>query len=196
MHGVLTGLRTTATLALVSMALLAAPATAAASDPPDGATPAFEISVGFNGPQYRTAEFPGLTLSAAINLTETPTRGLAAIGEIDASYLRLGRMAGARIYRRTGPLYATRRSLAYFGQFLLGGVTGGESGVVSSQGGFAVQPGVGIDYGRGARAFHLQFDYRAVPGGFIDDARMPDEHAATLSGARVFLGLTWRFFPR
>lgn len=159
----------------------------------EGATPTAELSVGFNGPQYWTAQFPGLTLSVAVNGPRKLNHGMALVGELDVSYVRLGRMAGLRIYGRSGPLFTERRTWTYFGQILVGTVTGGESGVIRSKGGFGLQPGLGIDYGAGTRAFHIQVDYRIVPGGFIEDTGVPGQHVASLSGPRCFLGLTWRF---
>jgi hypothetical protein len=78
----------------------------------------------------------------------------------------------------------------------VGEATGGVSGVLTSQGGLALTPSVGLDFGDGPYAFHLQAGYRSVRGSTVHDARVPDGPVDDLSGARVVLGMTWRFRAR
>jgi hypothetical protein len=161
-----------------------------------GATPLAELSLGLNPLQLPQAEFPGGTASLAVNPTKMPRVGMGLVLDADSSYLRTARMAGARLYGRTQPLYRTPRTVTAFVQVLAGSVTGGDSGVVHSHGGLAVQPGVGLDYGSGPCAVRIGIDYRHVAGGFVDDDRIAGRHVATLSGPRLMIGLTFRMLPR
>jgi len=160
----------------------------------EGATPRVELTIGVSGPELPQAQFPGVTASLAVNRARKFNQGSALVAQIDLiSYLRRGLMAGPRVYRRSAPLFGQRRTLTYFGQILLGAVVGEESGVVRSNGGFGIQPGVGADWGRGARAIRVQFDYRIVPGGIVEDSRLLVPQIARLSGPRFVVGGTWRF---
>jgi hypothetical protein len=168
-----------------------------ASVPPrHGATPAVEMAVGFNLAQLPEAEFPGLAGSLVLNRSWTSQYGVALVAEGDSSYLMPSVAAGARIFGRSGPLFTENRALTYFGQVLVGAVAGQVQGVLQSQGGLMVQPGVGFDYGAGYGGFHMQVDYRVVPDGVIDDARQPGKHIDRLSGPRLVLGMMWRFRAR
>jgi len=164
--------------------------------PRQGSTPLIEVTAGFNLAQQRQAEFPGLAASVALNHALTARHGITLIAEGDASYLMPSVAGGVRLFGRTGPLFTERRALTWFGGVLLGVVRSAREGVLASHGGFAIQPGVGFDYGAGPGAFHLQLDYRRVAGGFVDDDRIAGQHVADLSGPRLVLGMTWRFLPR
>lgn len=160
----------------------------------DGATPRVELTIGLSGPELPQAQLPGVTASLALNRARNSAQGAALVTQIDLiSYLRRGVMAGPRLYGRSASLFGQRRALTYFGQVLLGAVVGEASGVIRSNGGFGIQPGVGADWGRGARAIRVQFDYRIVPGGIVEDSRLLAPQIASLSGPRVVLGGTWRF---
>ena len=161
-----------------------------------GTTPLAELTFGANFPQLQHAQFPGLIASLALNGLRRPRYGAALVGELDASYLRFGSMLGPRIYARSGPLFANRWTLTYFGQFLVGKVAGEESGVLRSGGGFATQPGVGIDWGRNAYALRVEFDYRNVPGSFVEDSRNSPPRIGDLSGERIAVGYTMRLGTR
>jgi hypothetical protein len=87
-------------------------------------------------------------------------------------------------------------TLTVFGQLLAGEVLGGESGVMRSTGGFATQPGVGVDIGAGGFAIRAQFDARHVRDSVVEDSRLAVPQFATLSGRRLTVGLTWRFMAR
>jgi hypothetical protein len=174
---------------LVLTCLLSAPSVTFAQR----TSPIAELTGGVNFLQLPAAEFPGLVGSLAVIHALKSNRGIALVGEVDASYLRTGWMTGPRIYLRTGPLFEERTTLTYFGQVLAGAVVGGVSGVIRSTGGIGIQPGAGVTYGAGTHALHLELDYRVVPAGFVDDDRVPGQHVARLTGPRFLLGLTWRF---
>ena len=168
-----------------------------ASVPPRiGATPTVEMAAGLSMPQLPQAQFPGFTGSVAVVRPSTSTRGLALVADVDASYLMLTRVAGPRVYGRSGPLFSERRTVSYFAQLLLGAVTGSVEGVLRSEGGFVVEPSVGLDYGAGSRAFRLQVGYRNVANGVVYDSRVPGQPVDRLSGPRVIAGMTWRLRSR
>ena len=48
----------------------------------------------------------------------------------------LSRVAGPRVYGRSGPLFTEHRAVSYFAQLLVGAVTGSVQGVLRSEGGF------------------------------------------------------------
>ena len=168
------------------------PVVQANAPPRNGATAVVEATVGFTGPAPY-ADFPTLVASLAVNLGRKPRYGAALVGDFDASYLRLGLMAGPRIYGRSGPLSGGPMTLTYFGQFLAGTVIGGVSGVIRTSGGFGMLPGAGLDFGLSQVAARAQIDYRIVPGGYMDDERIPGRHVSGLSGLRVVVGSTVRF---
>jgi hypothetical protein len=161
-----------------------------------GATPTVEVAAGFNLAQLPQAQFPGLTGSIAIIVPKAPTWGAALVADVESSYLIHSRTAGARVYHRSGPLFSERRTVSYFGQLLAGTATGSEEGVLRSEGGLIVEPSVGLDYGAGARAFHLRVGYRNVRNGTVYDSRVPGGPTDRLSGERITVGMTWRFRSR
>jgi len=168
-----------------------------ASIPPrPGATPRLEAAVAFVAPQLPQAEAPGLAGSIAFVLPRTSTWGLGIVGDAEAAYLMGTATAGVRIYRRTTPLYAEHRVLSYFGQILVGHATGSVSGVLHSEGGTVLEPDLGLDYGSGRYAFHLQAGYRQVANGVVYDSRVPGGPTDQLSGLRVVIGMTWRMLSR
>lgn len=164
-----------------------------AAFPHEGATPQVEMTIGFSGiSEY--AQFPLMTASLAINRARNFNQGAALVTELDviAAFTR-GLMAGPRVYGRSAPLFGEVRTLTYFGQVLVGAVLAEESGVIRSNGGFGIQPGVGADWGRGAGAFRVQLSYRIVPGGVIEDSRLAAPQIATLSELRFLVGYTKRY---
>lgn len=182
---------------VVALVVLVVPSAGCASvRPHKGATPTVEVGVGFNMSQLPQAEFPGFTGSVAVIRPSTSTRGMALVADVDASYLMSSTVAGLRAYGRSGPLFGERKTMTYFAHLLVGAVHGSMQGVLRSEGGFAVQPGVGLDYGAGSRAFRVQVDYRRVASGVVYDSRVPGRPVDRLSGPRVVLGMTWRLRPR
>lgn len=178
------------------IALVALSAGCASVRPRAGATPTVEVAAGFSMPQLPQAEFPGLTGSVAVILPKTSTWGAALVADVDASYLRLSLAAGPRVYVRSGPLFNGHRTVTGFAQLLVGAVRGGVSGVLRSEGGFVVEPSVGLDYGAGSRAFRLQVGYLNVANGVVYDSRVPGQPTDRLSGKRVVLGMIWRLRSR
>lgn len=175
-----------------------APAIQARVFPRMGANPAVEmtISTSVNEPEFPGGQFPEMTVSFAVNRAWRPNLGAALVADIDViSDFRRAMMAGPRIYRRSGPLFAGQRTVTYFGQVLAGTVQSEESGVVRSNGGFGIQPGAGIEVGGGNLALHVQIAHRIVPGGFVEDDRLPGQKTV-LSGPRYVGGLTWRLLSR
>jgi hypothetical protein len=183
------------TLALL-IALVTASAGCATMPTRAGGTPTVELAAGFNLEQLPQAEFPGATASIAVIVPRAPRWGAALVADVDGSYLISSTTAGARVYGRSGPLFSGRRTVSYFGQLLLGNATGSVEGVLRSEGGFVVEPGVGLDYGAGARAFHVQVGYRRVRNGVVYDSRVPGDPPDRLSGKRITVGMTWRLRPR
>ena len=157
--------------------------------------PHVEFSFSANGPQHPYAEFPGLAFSAAQLFPKSPAWGWAALGEVDLSYVRKGWTAGARVYSRSQGLQEGRFGLAPYAQLLVGATAGGREGIINSDGGSTLQPGVGISIGGGHRAFVLQYDYRVVRGGVIRDDHMPG-FTRSMSGKRISIGAVWRFDQR
>jgi hypothetical protein len=157
-----------------------------------GTTPAFEYTVGFSAPVSRHAQFPGAAMALAINAGWTQTLGASLVGEMHAAIFRAALMGGARVYARSAPLYSGRRVTTFFGQVLAGKLRPEVSGVVRSNGGFAVQPGAGIDYGSGFFSGRLEVDYTIVPDGYVDDDRVVGRHVEELTGWRVVVGTTLR----
>ena len=184
-------MRNRQTLAFL-IALVTASTGCATMPPRVGATPTVEVAAGFTMPQLPQAEFPGATASIAVIVPRAPKWGAALIADVEGSYLINSKTAGARVYGRSGPLFSGRRTVSYFGQLLLGKATGSVEGVLRSEGGFVVEPGVGLDYGAGARAFHFQVGYRRVRDGVVYDSRVPGDPTDRLSGKRITLGMTWR----
>jgi hypothetical protein len=181
----------------VMLVALAALSAGCASMPPRaGATPRIELTGGVTFPQLDQAEFPGFTGSIAGVIPATSKWGVALVADAEASYLLQSTVAGARLYGRTRPLFSGKRSVSYFGQLLLGSANGGVEGVLSSEGGFVLEPSVGLDYGAGARTFHLQVGYRHVEDGVVYDSRVPGAPIDQLSAPRIVLGMTWRLWPR
>lgn len=181
-------------VALIALVVLSA---GCASVPPRiGATPTVEIGVGFATPSLPSAQFPGFTGSIAGIIPKTPTWGAGMVADVEASYLIQSTMAGPRAYGRSGPLFSQHRTVSYFAQLLMGKATGSVQGVLRSEGGFAVEPSVGLDYGAGPRAFRLQVGYRNVASGVVYDSRVPGQPVDRLSGPRVVLGMTWRLRSR
>lgn len=160
-----------------------------------GTTPAAEIALGVNFPQFDAAQFPGLLASGAVTVTRRPRLGAAIVGEADASLFRSAVMGGARVYFRSRPLYERSPTFTWYGQLLVGRLRAERSGVQYSNGGSAVQPGVGVDFGAGAHAIRLEFDDRRVPNGVVHDERVTTGPIATLSGHRVALAWVYRFTP-
>lgn len=173
----------------VVIALLALPGLARAQSTPakDTPNPSVEVAFGFNGPQYWTAEFPGITLAGAANVQLGQRAGVGLVGELDGSYARVGKTIGGRIYARTA---ATDWRLTGFAQILVGYATGGDEGIIHSVGGSVVQPGVGIMFGTRRRSIQIQWDHRRVNGGYIHDGqnRRPDE---PMSGRRTTISFVW-----
>lgn len=164
--------------------------------PPAATTPRIEITGGVNMVQLPSAQFPGFMASAAVILPKTPTWGVGIAGDVESSYLVQTAMAGVRVYGRNRPLFGDGRTVTGFAQLLVGQATGGVQGVLSSEGGLAITPSVGVDYGAGPRAFHLQAGYRHVGNGVVHDARTPEAAPGKLSRTRVVVGMTWRFRAR
>jgi hypothetical protein len=181
--------------ARLTLVILVVLATACATVPARGTTPLLEATAGVNLQQLPQAEFPGLTASVVVNRASTSRVGVAIVGDGELSYLQFGVTAGPRVYGRTGPLFGEHRVVSAFGQLLVGGVAGATEGVMRSQGGVAVQPGIGFDYGAGAGGFHMQFDYRKIRDGFVEDSRVAGART-DLSGPRLIFGMVWRFLPR
>lgn len=184
-------------LIVVTLIALVAVSAGCASAPPRlGATPAVEVAAGFTAPQLPTAEFPGFTGSVAVILPKTSTWGVGLVADSEAAYFIQSTTAGLRAYGRNGPLFGKRRTVSYFAQLLLGKATGSIEGALRSEGGLVIEPGVGLDYGAGSRAFRLQVGYRNVANGIVYDSRVPGPPTDRLSGLRVVLGMTWRIRSR
>ena len=132
----------------------------------------------------------------AVMLPRTSTWGAGLVADVEGSYLLQTNTAGLRVYRRTGLLFNQHRTVTYFAQILAGQATGSASGVLRSEGGRVIEPGVGLDYGSGRRTFHLQVGYRRVVEGVVYDSRLPGEPVDRLSKTRVVVGMTLRFLPR
>jgi hypothetical protein len=182
--------------ALSLFAVTAATQACATVRPPAGSSPRIEVTGGLNMVQLPSAQFPGATFAGVLNFPRTPEWGIGIAGDVETSYLVETAMAGARVYRRTSPLYGGQRAVTGFAQLLVGEATGGVQGVMTSEGGLAVTPSVGLEYGSGVRAFHLQAGYRNVRNSAVHDSRIPDGPIDDLSGVRVVLGMTWRLRAR
>lgn len=171
-------------------------APAAEVKPQEPSNPLMEAAIGFNGPQYWTAEFPGIALSVAGNLVRRRLWGAAAVVESDASYVRLSRGIGARAFVRSSGLESGKFGATAFAQWLVGTVDGGRSGIIVSNGGRLSQPGVGFTIGTSNRSFLVQIDKQRVAGGIIHDEMRGD--TASLNRTRVTIGFVQRFlnWPR
>jgi len=167
---------------------------AAPPSPYAGRTPAIELTAGFTSPTSQYAQFPGGTAALAVNRAWTPRLGAALVADADAAILRTAVLGGGRIWVRSGPLFSGKPVVTYFVQLLAGTVRGGESGIVSSIGGRAIQPGAGIDFGARAVAARLQMDYSSVPGSRVMDPRVTGD-VDDLTIVRVLVGVTLRSMP-
>lgn len=154
-----------------------------------------ELGVSANGPQHPYADMPGVALSASENRPMSSAWGVAAVQELDSSYVRKGLVAGARVYSRSAAVQEGRFGVTAFAQVLGGISIGGQSGIIHSTGGATVQPGVGLVLGGGQRAFLVQFDYRFVRGVAITDDHMPG-FTRSMSGKRISFGWVWRLDRR
>lgn len=184
-------------LRVASLALLIAASQACATARrPVGATPRIEATGGVNMSQLPSAQFPGFMASVAVILPKTPTWGVGMVADVEGSYLVQTAMAGVRVYRRNQPLFGDRKVVTGFAQLLVGQANGGVQGILRSEGGLAITPSVGLDYGAGPRAFHLQVGYRNVSNGAVYDPRVSEEAVGELSRLRLVAGMTWRFRAR
>lgn len=187
---------TKAMAALSLLAITAATQACATVRPAAGATPRVEVTGGLNMVQLPSAQFPGATFSGVLNFAKSPEWGVGLAGDVESSYLVETATAGVRVYRRSASLYGDRRVVSGFAQVLAGEATGSVQGVLTSKGGLAVIPSIGLDYGSGAQAFHVQAGYRHVKNSAVRDERVPDGPVDDLSGLRVVIGMTWRFGAR
>lgn len=176
----------TALLALTTSLIFATPALA--QSPAATPSPTVELAVGFSGPVYETAEFPGFVGSVAWLFPIASNWGVGLVAEGEAAYLRLTRTAGARVYARGG------RGSAFL-QLVAGSAEGEEARLIHSTGGRVIQPGVGFSFGGRLIAFHAEFDYRSVKDGRIYDTR-PGHPSVSQSGRRVVVGVTFRLRRR
>jgi len=156
--------------------------------------PRMELGLGFNGPQYWTAEFPGIAFSAAANVYRSRNWGAAIVVEGDASYVRVSRGLGARVFARTSNLESGGRGVTAWMQMLAGHVAGGREGIIVSNGGTLVQPGAGVAIGSSKKSMVVQIDRQNVSGGMIHDEMRGD--VAAMSRVRTTIGLVWRFRDR
>lgn len=156
--------------------------------------PRVELTLGFNGPQYWTAEFPGISFSAAANVIRSRNWGAAIVAEGDASYVRVSRSLGARVFARTSNLESGGHGVTAWLQVLGGYVDGGRQGIIVSNGGTLVQPGVGVAIGSAKKSFVVQIDRQNVSGGVIHDEMRGD--VAAMGRTRKTLGFVWRFRDR
>jgi hypothetical protein len=155
--------------------------------------PALEFAMAFNGPQYWTAEFPGIALTGAYNVVRSPMWGAAILAEGDASYVRASKSAGARVFVRTPATASGRFGASVFAQYLVGTVDAGRSGIIVSTGGHLTQPGIGFTVGKGRYSFVWQMDRQHVPGSIHDEMR---GDTAPLSRTRTSIGFVRRFLDR
>lgn len=140
-----------AIFALAATLVAAVPAFAQQSAAGPGPSPRMEIALGFNGPGAPTAEFPGLTAGIALLYPIKPQFGVGIVAEGDASYSRLSRTAGPRVYFRT-------KHTTVFAQVLAGHATPTDQGIIHATGGNQLQPGAGIAFGWRRLAFHFEGD--------------------------------------
>ena len=159
-------------------------------------TPRIEATAALNMNALPSAQFPGFMASVAYVIPRSPTWGVSLVGDVEGSYLVQTTMAGARVYRRNRPLFGDKRTVTGFAQILAGHAQGGVEGIYRSEGGFAFMPSIGLDYGFGGSAFHVQIGYRNVPDGVVYDSPHSHEPSDKLSDLRVLLGMTWRFRSR
>jgi hypothetical protein len=181
-----------------AVAIAAAARARAPRKPPSslaGMTPAVELTAGATSIALPGSEFPGIAVALAANVALSPTRGFALVGDADLAYLRTGVFAGPRFWLRTQPLFSGRTTYTWFAQFLAGSVRGGESGVIRSQGGRAIQPGFGVDIGSRSLAARIQWDYSRVKGSYIEDSRVPGRDIDALTLERIIVGVTMRSVP-
>ena len=169
-------------------------APAAEVEPRESANPLVEFGLGFNGPQYWTAEFPGIALSVAANAVRRRNWGAAIVVEGDASYVRVSRGVGARVFVRSPGLESGKFGATAFAQWLAGSVDAGRSGIIVSNGGRLSQPGIGLTIGTSRRSLLVQVDKQHVSGGFIHDEMRGD--TAPMSRTRVTIGYVRRFLSR
>lgn len=188
-------------LALVVTASMVATASA---QTPNGAVPqvpakspsnpVLEAAIGFNGPQYWTAEFPGIALSLAGNVVRRNQWGAAVVVEADASYVRASRSAGARVFVRSPGLESGKFGATAFAQWMVGSVDGGREGIIVSTGGKLSQPGIGFTIGTVHHAFVVQIDQQHVSGGTIHDEMRGA--TSSMNRQRVTIGYVRRFFDQ
>lgn len=174
------------------------------ADAPSQATPAavaavhrnprVEVAVGANGPQHWTAEFPGINLSVAANVLGSRNWGAALVGEVDSSYVRVSRSAGARLFARTSSLESGGRGATAWVQVLAGHADGDRQGIIVSNGGRVTQPGVGLAIGSARKSVVVQVDRQNIAGGLIHDEMRGD--VAPMSRTRTTVGFVWRFWDR
>ena len=173
-----------AVLAFVTTLATAAPAFAQTAAPAPSRWPALEVAFGFNGPQASTAEFPGLTASLAVLVPVKPRFGLGVVAEGDASYTRLSRTAGVRVYSRA-------ENVTVFAQLLAGDARATDQGIIHATGGRQIQPGAGVSIGWWKVTIFLEGDYRHVSGGAADTNTRTNE-VKSWSGGRFVTGVVFR----
>jgi hypothetical protein len=168
-----------------------APALVSTSKPVSTSNPLFELAMGFNGPQFWTAEFPGVLLGGAWNALRREQWGLSLVVESDASYARPSTAAGVRAYGRIfNP--TSRFGTTLFAQALIGSVNENRQGVIFGNGGSLKQFGAGLTFGTRRRAFLMQVDREDIPGGVIRDELKRNE-PTPLSRTRGTVGFVLRF---
>jgi hypothetical protein len=163
--------------------------------PANGGNPRVEITVGFDGPVHRAAEFPGLSLSGAALIPRGDRFGFGIVAEADAAYLRPSKAAGIRVYARKGSLAAGKHA-TFFAQVLAGVTKADDQGLFHSKSSTLVQPGVGINYGNRRVALHVQADYHHLSDGVITKTGKIGEPVTTetLPNFRFLMGFTWRLW--
>ena len=171
-----------------------APAPAPAPRAPVHRNPRIEVAVGANGPQYWTAEFPGINFSVAANVLRSRNWGAALVAEVDSSYVRVSRSAGARLFARTSSLESGGRGATAWVQLLAGHADGDRQGIIVSNGGRVTQPGAGLAIGSARKSVVVQVDRQNVDGGLIHDEMRGD--VAPMSRTRTTVGFVWRFLDR
>jgi hypothetical protein len=169
----------------------------AQSQPSAGSNPTVELTLGFDGPVHRAAQFPGIALAGAFLLPRGDRLGFGVVGEIDAAYLRPSQAIGARVYGRSGSLSSGKQA-TYFLQLLLGGTSSVDEGIYHSNHARLVQPGAGIAYGGPRKALHIQVDYHHLADPVITKTGKIGEPATTetLPNYRFMFGFTWRLRAR
>lgn len=158
---------------------------------PTGVRPLLDLGAGFTFPTSRYSNFPGLAASLAAGAGNASV-GAALVVDAQAALYATGVLGGGRLYVRSRPARCRQKIRRYFGQLVAGKLLAERSGVVEGTGGFAWQPGVGVDFGVGVVSARLQADYRFAPDGAVFDDREPGGPVEKLTGPRVFLGFSIR----